>query len=496
MELKTAVRPKPKVWPGTDTPIRSIRVLPTSLRRDVDGTQTASGYANRRSRLFDLTRTPVLRWTLISSIDFIGLGVVPALTRTNGRMPLLFMALVAILLFQSKGLYRPHLNLSVLDDIPALIPRSVAAALAVGLVVGVVGLRPTVGIFAVLAAVGIGAQLLLRGVLYAVLRHWRAAGVATQNCLIIGGGAISTELGKTLADRPGYGLRVVGFLEDDPRCGGDDRVAPLLGHTKDLHRVVAEQNAQTLIVAFGGFSDETVVASLREQEFTGCDIFIVPRLYEVYRLAGSNDHVGAIPVFRLRQARVGPLTGALKRSLDVVSSGVALGVLLPLLIAIAIAVRLEGGRDVLFRQVRVGKGGKHFELLKFRSLKPVNDAEAQTNWNVAHDDRLGRVGKFLRKSSLDELPQLWNILRGDMSLVGPRPERPHFVSMFSSEYPDYQYRHRMRCGLTGLAQVSGLRGDTSIGDRVRYDNYYIQNWSLWLDIKVIVATLRAAAHGA
>lgn len=494
VELKVVERPKQEPWPGTDA--STARSFPKSFRHDFRRLRAVPPNITKPSRFVELARSSGVRWIFISSIDFIGLGVVPALTRTNGRMPLLFMAFVAILLFQSKGLYRPHLNLSVLDEIPSLIPRSVAAALAVGLVVGVVGLKPTVGVFVVLAAVGIAAQLLLRGVLYAVLRQWRTAGVATQNCLIVGGGSISNELGKTLVDRPSYGLRVVGFLEDDTTPGSNDRAAPVLGHTRDLHRVVAEQNAQTVIVAFGGFSDETVVASLREQQLAGCDVFVVPRLYEVYRLAGNNDHVGAIPVFRLRQARVGLIAGGVKRAFDILTSGLALALLSPILVAIATAVRLEGGRDVLFRQVRVGKGGKHFEVLKFRSLRPANEAESQTNWNVAHDDRMGPVGRFLRKTSLDELPQLWNIVRGDMSLVGPRPERPHFVSRFSSEYPDYQYRHRMRCGLTGLAQVNGLRGDTSIADRVRYDNYYIQNWSLWLDVKIIVATLRAAAHGA
>ena len=405
------------------------------------------------------------------------------------------MALIAVLLFQSKGMYRPHLNLSVLDDMPALVPRSVAAALAVGVVVGVIGLQPAVGAFALLALLGIVAQLVLRAVLYALLRQRRALGVATQNCLIIGGDHISGELAKTLVDHPSYGLRVIGFLADDGAGSPNDGIVPLLGQVKDLRSVVTEQKAHTLIVAFGGFSEESLAASLREPELANCDVFIVPRLHEVYRLAGNNDHVGAIPVFRLRQARVGPVKGGLKRAFDIVWSGVGLALLLPILIAITIAVGLDGGWDVLFRQVRVGAGGREFELLKFRTLKPANDHDAQTTWNVAYDERLGPLGRFLRKTSLDELPQLWNILRGDMSLVGPRPERPHFVMLFSSKFPDYQYRHRMRCGLTGLAQVNGLRGDTSISDRLRYDNYYIQNWSLWLDVKIIVATLRATLNG-
>jgi lipopolysaccharide/colanic/teichoic acid biosynthesis glycosyltransferase len=130
-----------------------------------------------------------------------------------------------------------------------------------------------------------------------------------------------------------------------------------------------------------------------------------------------------------------------------------------------------------------------FDVLKFRSMRPVDEHESATNWSIANDDRVGHVGRVLRRTSLDEIPQLWNILRGDMSLVGPRPERPHFVEQFSEQYDLYAQRHRVKAGLTGMAQVSGLRGDTSIADRARYDNYYIENWSLWLDVKIIVRTV-------
>jgi lipopolysaccharide/colanic/teichoic acid biosynthesis glycosyltransferase len=144
---------------------------------------------------------------------------------------------------------------------------------------------------------------------------------------------------------------------------------------------------------------------------------------------------------------------------------------------------------VIFRQQRVGCDGLHFALLKFRSMRPVNDAESQTQWNIATDRRLGPVGRILRKTSLDELPQLVNILRGDMSLVGPRPERPHFVQEFGDLYQGYAARHRVPSGLTGWSQVNGLRGDTSIHDRAKFDNFYIENWSLWLDLKILLRTI-------
>jgi lipopolysaccharide/colanic/teichoic acid biosynthesis glycosyltransferase len=146
---------------------------------------------------------------------------------------------------------------------------------------------------------------------------------------------------------------------------------------------------------------------------------------------------------------------------------------------------------VLFRQRRIGVDGRAFELLKFRSLLPENDHESQTRWSISADSRLTPFGRLLRASSLDELPQLWNILRGDMALVGPRPERPHFVAMFSDSVPGYTARHRVPVGLTGWAAVNGLRGDTSIDERARYDNFYIANWTLWLDVTIILRTIAA-----
>ncbi|MCW2792548.1 MAG: pimB, partial [Nocardioides sp.] len=198
-----------------------------------------------------------------------------------------------------------------------------------------------------------------------------------------------------------------------------------------------------------------------------------------------------VAVMRLRRSGLRPHTLFLKRLVDVVLTTVALVVLSPVLLACAVAVRIETGPGVIFRQTRVGIGGRNFTLFKFRSLKPATALESATEWNIDLDDRLGPVGRFLRRTSLDELPQLVNVLRGDMSLVGPRPERPFFVREFSQNRHRYHDRHRVQTGLTGWAQVNDLRGDTSIDDRVRFDNYYIENWSLWGDVKIMFRTVAA-----
>jgi exopolysaccharide biosynthesis polyprenyl glycosylphosphotransferase len=219
-----------------------------------------------------------------------------------------------------------------------------------------------------------------------------------------------------------------------------------------------------------------------------CDLLVVPRMHHFAMQTGLGDHIGSIPVYRVRAPNLGAPARIVKRAFDVVLAVPALLLVAPLIGLCALAVRMEGGSGVLFRQSRVGRDGMVFECLKLRSMRPATEADSATTWSIAADNRVGPVGRFLRRTSLDELPQLWNVLRGDMTLVGPRPERPHFVDRFSAQYERYAHRHRMQAGLTGLAQVSGLRGDTSIADRARFDNYYIEHWSLWLDIKIIIRT--------
>ena len=207
-----------------------------------------------------------------------------------------------------------------------------------------------------------------------------------------------------------------------------------------------------------------------------------PALAEVEALAAGQPTTVA-----LGPARGGAVSRAAKRGIDILGSLIGLILVLPVLVVVAVAVRIEGGPGVIFRQERVGQGGRIFTLYKLRSLKPVAD-EGDVRWNIDNDARLGRVGKFIRRTSLDELPQLVNVLVGDMSLVGPRPERPFFVEQFSHSVPGYAQRHRVPVGLTGLAVVKGLRGDTSIPERAAVDNSYADSWSLLLDLTIIVRT--------
>ncbi len=217
-------------------------------------------------------------------------------------------------------------------------------------------------------------------------------------------------------------------------------------------------------------------------------VWLVPGLREFDSVQGVGDHLWGFPCMRLPAPAMRRHGWIVKRGFDIAAAGLGLLLISPVLALCALAVRLETGPGVLFRQQRTGVDGRVFTLLKFRTLRPSNEHESATRWNIAQDHRVGPAGRFLRKTSLDELPQLWNVVRGDMSLVGPRPERPYFVMRFSQAYPEYADRHRVPAGLTGLAQVNGLRGDTSIEDRARFDNRYIEGWTLWQDAKILLRT--------
>ncbi|SFK92273.1 sugar transferase [Geodermatophilus ruber] len=397
-----------------------------------------------------------------------------------------FFAIAAALLAAGR-LYRSRLYLSVLDDLPAMVGRSIVAG-ALTTAVGVVGNEWASRSILFFTGAFVLLQVITRSVAFAVARRARKARRVRHRTLIMGGGQVAGLLARTLIDRPETGLEPIGFLDDDPLLSLDWPV-PHLGGNADLVDVVREHGVDHIVVAFGSAREASIVDVLRACDRLACEILFVPRFYEVHSTDRDMEIAWGIPLVRMRRAPFRSASWRMKRLLDIVFSAAAIAFLAPVLGICALAVRISVGSPILFRQERVGLDGRPFTLLKFTSLRPVDAAESAQNWNIAHDDRLTAVGKVLRRTSLDELPQLWNILRGDMSLVGPRPERPHFVNEFTRQFPQYMARHRVPAGLTGTAQVHGLRGDTSIADRARFDNYYIENWSFWGDIKILLRTI-------
>jgi exopolysaccharide biosynthesis polyprenyl glycosylphosphotransferase len=416
--------------------------------------------------------------------DVAACGLAWLVEPTDTRVVAAFVVLV-VGLFAQADLYRSRLALSLLDDLPRIVSRWILAVATV-LLGTQLALHRLVSLEWAVTALGL--LLLVRAASYAAVRLLRSRGVVTHPTVVLGTGRTGRAVATLLRQHPESGLRLVGYL--DLHVGTDDPLdAPLLGRPEDLNAVLESSAPQALVVAHGRVGEDELVRLVRACHRHRCEVFIVPRLYEVQHVDDGMDFVGDMPLVRLRRAAFRTCAWRLKRLFDVLLAALAIVLLSPLLLLCALAVYQEGGRGVIFRQQRVGCDGRLFWLMKFRSLRPVDDAESQTHWNISHDDRLGPVGRFLRKSSVDELPQLFNILRGDMSFVGPRPERPHFVERFDTLYSGYNARHRVPSGLTGWAQVHGLRGDTSIDERARFDNFYIENWSLWLDLKILLRTV-------
>ena len=395
----------------------------------------------------------------------------------------LSFAVLLIFLFNHAGLYRSRLGLAILDDVPRIFCRWLMAVALMLLGWQVLGVTPSL---ANLVAV-LGSVLVIRALLYGVVLRLRRTGMVSHATLLIGANRVGRELAGQLQDHPECGLRPVGFLDSRPR-DAEGLTLPMLGAPADLYDVLEEVQPRALVLAEGSAQDDELVELVRACHRHRCEVFVLPRLHEITHVGDDMDFLGDLPLIRLRRAAYRSGSWAVKRLLDVLISVFAIVALSPVLAVCAVAVLTEGGRGIIFRQERVGRDGKRFLLYKFRSLRPVNEQESKTNWNISHDDRLGPVGRILRATSLDELPQLFNILRGDMSLVGPRPERPYFVEEFGRRYRGYHARHRVPSGLTGWAQIHGLRGDTSIDMRARMDNFYIENWSLWLDIKILLRT--------
>ncbi|WP_341719336.1 sugar transferase [Micromonospora sp. FIMYZ51] len=426
-------------------------------------------------------------------VDILALLTPLALSQTYWRGTLANAALT-VLVFAAGGLYQPRRHVSILDELPALCGRLLASAAVVAIIAAERHASVSyVGGFMRGVALSAGLVILGRAFSRALtiqVRRWRWV---EHNAIIIGSGPLGLELARLLRRYPQYGLRFVGCVDVPSRQ--ETAALPLSGSLDDLEHLVRLLDCEVLIIADPACAEIPLTEALLRPRSSRCDLWAVPRPWGYRSHGGYPDHIGAIPIAKIDDLTFSGPRWIIKRASDILFAAAALILLSPILLLCALATFVEGGWGIFFHQERIGRYGKPFKVIKFRSMRPDSEQESQTNWSIAHDRRVGPIGRFMRRTSLDELPQLWNILRGDMSVVGPRPERPHFVEQFSATYPNYAMRHRVPVGLTGLAQVSGLRGDTPISDRARFDNYYIENWSLWLDIKVMLRTVAEVFRG-
>ena len=387
------------------------------------------------------------------------------------------------------GYYRSRLSLFILDDVAGVTGRFATAALLAGAFAELIDMDGEGLAWSRLAIIGV-ALILGRALVYALVRAARTRQLVNHRTLIVGAGVIGEQLASTFQAHPEYGLRPVAFYDPAPLRSPPS--LPVHDQRSSLVEVVALTDSRVVIVAFSTIPEIELVRTIRDSTRLHADIFYVPRLFDLHSLdARDIEDAWGVPLVRLRRDVVRSFNWRIKRVLDIAVAGLGLVVLSPVLLLVAALVRIRLGSPVLFRQQRVSIDKREFTITKFRTLPESGSNESDQEWSPS-GRQTTRLGAFLRATSIDELPQLWNILVGDMSLVGPRPERPHFVTEFAERYDSYPERHRVPAGLTGLAQINGLRGDTSIDERARFDNAYVERWSLANDLKILLRTPLAA----
>ena len=306
-----------------------------------------------------------------------------------------------------------------------------------------------------------------------------------ERLLLIGAGDTARMILQKTVQSPRLGYRVIGFVDGD---GGVREIAglPVLGPRSQVSQIIREHQVQEVVIALPEASHEELLDLISACESEHATVRIFPDLFQIIASELHISDLDGLPLLTVRDIALRGWRLAAKRAMDILVSAIALILFSPLMMLIALLIKLDSKGPVFYTQVRVGLDAKPFQMIKFRSMRVDAEEETGPVWATQDDPRRTRVGTFLRRTSLDELPQLINVLLGDMSLVGPRPERPVFVEQFKQVIPRYMERHREKAGITGWAQVNGLRGETSIVERTKYDLYYIENWSLLFDLKILV----------
>ena len=429
---------------------------------------------------------PGNRWAasaaLLPAVDLLALGT--AVLVAGRALPSVLYAVAVLAILAAGGQHRLRICLRVSDQVGRIVT---AAALPLLLVLpwlpSAVAVR--------LALWSAGLVIVFRVLACSALRAARRRGLLTERALVIGAGTFGAHIGELMSGHPELGLQPTGYLDSGPPRR--DLALPTLGVPADLVEVVTRLRVRRVIVCYTACKDEDLVAVLRASRPLRADVCVVPRLYEIGAAVPRHclDELWGIPLIPLRSFDRPPPGLHLKRIVNAAAAAVLLAAASPLMLVLAVVIRLQSGQPPLFRQARVTGMDQTAVILKLRTLRERDDPD--TTWTAPA--QLGNpLGRWLRGTHLDELPQLVNVLRGEMSLVGPRPERPYFAERFGREISRYSDRTRMPAGMTGWAQIHGLHGDTSIFERARFDNQYIEYWSPWLDMVILARTLATTAR--
>ena len=412
-------------------------------------------------------------------------GIITVPLRTYIEFGLAYVV-VQLFTYASFGLYQSFRNATLKSELFRLWRACVLdMILLLGWLFLDRGEHTSRGALAIFFVLYVGAHSLKRVILRRTLRRFREKGYNQKQILLIGSGRVAAMYLEEILGNPEYGYQVIGYIATK---AGKSFAVPYLGGYEALAHVLERHNPDEVVSAIEMEDYSFTPKIISACETAGVKLAIIPFYADYMPAHPQFDDLNGIPLLNIRRIPLDNFANAfLKRTIDIVGSALLLILCSPAMLVCTIGVKLSSPGPILFRQQRVGRYKKPFRMLKFRSMR-VNDTQ-DSAWSTRQDDRRTKFGTFIRKCSLDELPQFWNVLKGDMSLVGPRPEIPHFVDRFKDEIPLYMVRHQVRPGITGWAQVNGLRGDTPIKERVEYDIYYIENWDFWFDVRILLATV-------
>jgi Undecaprenyl-phosphate glucose phosphotransferase len=414
-----------------------------------------------------------------------------------------FVAVLWPLVFYFHGLYQSRRGRSRVDEVVTILLAVVLATVLLSVVIAwyrppaapgspeyFTYSRAFLALFALVDFVFVaGTRMLARQ----AMRRVRLSGHNLQRILVVGAGVLGREITQKILAHREMGFEVVGFLDDDPgKAGATVCGVPVIGTLRQAEEVITARSIDQVFLALPVEAHKKMLQLLELMARECVEIRLVPDILQYATLNATLEDVDGTPVINLSQVPLQGWNSLIKRAMDLAIALVVMVPLVPVLPIVALAIWFEDRGPIFYRQERMGLDGKPFMILKFRSMRVDAEATSGPVWAIKDDPRRTRVGTVLRHWSLDELPQIWNVLTGDMSIVGPRPERPTFVREFKHKIPRYMLRHRVKSGITGWAQVHGWRGNTSIKKRIQYDLYYIQNWSLGLDFKILWMTLRHA----
>ena len=337
--------------------------------------------------------------------------------------------------------------------------------------------------------VNVTLEIFMRNIIRIILRKRRSKGMNQKHVLLIGYSRAAEQYIDRVKTNPEWGYNIRGILADNVERGHEYKGVKVLGRIDNLMIVLPENKLDEIVITLGLAEYHKLERIVNMCEKSGVHTKFIPDYNNVIPTKPYTEDIQGLPVINIRRVPLNdPINRWMKRGVDIFGATVAIIIFSPIMLAVACAIRKTSPGPLVFEQERVGLQNKPFKMYKFRSMVVQDTAKEKGEWTTKNDSRVTPVGKFIRKTSIDELPQLFNVLKGDMSLVGPRPERPQFVEKFKEEIPRYMIKHQVRPGMTGWAQINGYRGDTSIKKRIEHDLYYIENWTMGLDFKILFLT--------